>query len=86
MIVPQRRMHRPQNRGMCRPRGPFQEKRVAAALEVTLPALLGSTQFVAGLTLKLQAEMEGHVSTERRFLWVGEQHQQSRQPLASTYL
>lgn len=45
---------------------------VTAALEVALSGLLGSTQVAVGSALKLQAEIEGCVSTELRFMSVGD--------------
>lgn len=58
--------------GIYRPLDPFQEKMVAASLEVTLSGLLGSIQVAAGLSLKLQAEMEGRVSAKLRCSSVGD--------------
>lgn len=45
---------------------------MAASLEVALSGLLGSTQVAAGSALKLQAKIEGCVSTELRFMSVGD--------------
>lgn len=45
---------------------------MAATLEVALSGLLGSTQVAASSALKLQAEIEGCVSTELRFMSVGD--------------
>lgn len=57
---------------MHRPLDSFQEKMVAAAHEMALSGLLGSTQVAAGSALKLQAEMDGCVSTELRCSSVGD--------------